>query len=290
MDCPACGEPSPADANWCEACGADLDAAPGPACVACGQSDISSDGYCMSCGHKQPAPRDHVELVAGPAIAISDRGLRHRHNEDAVAMGELDLDGIVLVVCDGVSSTPGSAEASMAAAEVARDLLVERLGPGEGSGAGSASVEAATALGRPATDEVLEAATDVAQAAAAAVAAPDDGRPSALAPSSTFVAAVARPHGVGVELSVVWLGDSRAYWLDDEQATQLTKDHQIEGSLTKWLGADAVGIAPGVAHFTFDGPGLLLVCSDGLWRYAEPSSELSGLVQRLENDHPTTPD
>ncbi|MCP5030612.1 MAG: SpoIIE family protein phosphatase [Actinomycetia bacterium] len=278
MDCPACGESTPVDANWCEACGADLAAPDRAGCVACGLHNVSDDGYCMSCGHKQPAERDRVELADGLAVAISDRGLRHHHNEDAVAIGSLTGGGMVLVVCDGVSTTPGSDVASLAAAEAARDLLVSRLGSDDGP----------TATGA-ASEGILVAATEVAQAGAAAAATlPCRGRGDA-APSSTFVAVVARPFEVTLQLSVVWMGDSRAYWVG-HQASQLTQDHEQDGSLTRWLGADAAGFAPGVAHFVIEEPGMVLVCSDGLWRYADPASELHALIAGLSAKHDSVPE
>lgn len=277
--CPACNEPSPDGANWCEACGADLAAEPAATCVSCGRSDISADGYCMSCGHKQPAERDHVELVDGTTVAVSDRGLRHRHNEDAVAIAELHGgNGAVLVVCDGVSSTPGSAEASAAAAAAARDVLVAGLGAAA-TGGDSGEVTR--------IEPLLLAATDAAQTAATASPHLDlDSGP----PSSTFVAVVARSQEDGLRLDVVWLGDSRAYWLDDRGAAPLTQDHELEGSLTRWLGADSGRVPPGVATFSVDRGGMLLVCSDGLWRYADPAPELHALVGRLVSEEGASDD
>lgn len=263
MACPACGEAAPADANWCEACGADLEAAPSQPCVSCGQTDIAADGYCTSCGHKQPAERDHLELVEGAIVAVTDKGLRHHHNEDAVAIAEIDGGGAALVVCDGVSSTPGSADASSEAAGAALAILVE------------ADIEAGADI-----EAVLLAATEAARQATSAS---SGGEPLSAAgpPSSTFVAALARPARDGLEIDVAWLGDSRAYWIDAEEATQLTEDHELGGSLTRWLGADGDGLAPDGVHSTFTGSGLLVVCSDGLWRYADPAPELHALIRRL---------
>lgn len=278
MDCPSCEEKAPEGAKWCEACGSDLFAEPVEPCVSCGERDISEDGYCMSCGHKQPEERDHLVVEAGPVVAVTDRGLRHRHNEDAAAIGQSADGGAVLVVCDGVSSTPGSAEASLAAAGAARDVLVGHVGP-EGE------------AGREAVTQTLQAATAAAQAQAAAAPEVISNAPHSQGgpPSSTFVAGVARPVGeAGHEISVAWLGDSRAYWIDGEGAIQLTTDHEIQGSLTHWLGADSVDADPDIGHHTAPGHGRLLLCSDGLWRYAETPAELAALVTRLEAEHPTT--
>jgi len=65
-----------------------------------------------------PAP-DHSEVDAGVAAGVSDRGLRHLRNEDAMALASQQTqDGLVVVavVCDGVSSSPRPDEAAQAAA------------------------------------------------------------------------------------------------------------------------------------------------------------------------------
>jgi len=328
--------------KWCEACGSDLDAAPTVPCVACGELDISDDGYCMSCGHKQPEERDHLVVEAGTAVAVTDRGLRHRHNEDAAAVGELTGGGAVLVVCDGVSSTPGSAEVSLAAATAARDLLVTSLAPeaeldrglSPGPVAADTSLPAedlafAEAVARaelgsgpePGTDAEVgsdtEPGTDAELGTAAEVGTSDEEPDPTIAallaatataqanaanapvvvstaphsqggpPSSTFVAAVAWVTETGTELSVAWLGDSRAYWVGADGAVQLTGDHEEAGSLTRWLGADSFDSEPDVTRYLADGPGRLLVCSDGLWRYADQAPELAALIGRLESGHTT---
>jgi PPM family protein phosphatase len=270
--CPGCGEPASEDAKWCEACGADLGAAPAPACVACGERAVAADGYCGSCGRKQPAFRDHIELASGTVVAITDRGIRHAWNEDAVAIAQLHGGGAVIVVCDGVSSTPGSDLVSQAAVDTALGLLTAKL-----------AADPSTRL-----DEALVAAAAAAQEQAVAVPTPagSTGGP----PSSTFVAAVARCRGSQVLLDVAWVGDSRAYWLAQGEATALTDDHELGGSLARWLGADSLEPTPELTRLVAEGPGRLLLCSDGLWRYADPSPVLAELVAQLEVDHKTSHD
>jgi serine/threonine protein phosphatase PrpC len=102
------------------------------------------------------------------------------------------------------------------------------------------------------------------------------------APSCTFVSAVV----TATDVTVGWVGDSRAYWLAETGARGLTVDDTVaaelvaEGmnpdeamnvhqahALSKWIGADAGEIEARTLSFTPDGPGLLLLCSDGLWNY-----------------------
>ncbi len=283
--CPSCGQQSPAVAKWCEECGHDLAAEPKPECVTCGEAAVEDDGYCHSCGHRQPGPRDHVEVVDGSVAAVSDRGQRHHHNEDAVAVAVAGDGAVVLVVCDGVSSTPGSAEISQVAASVTADTLLEWLDKPERPPSGVA-----------ADDEALLAALDTARSEvdrASQQTQVDDLNP----PSSTLVTAVARMiAGDGdsdngersVAVSVMWLGDSRVYWLDGDRARLLTVDHEIDGALTRWLGADAADHRPEIIHetFTADDDADLIVCSDGMWRYFHPElgQPAPDLVRRLKAD------
>lgn len=276
--CVSCGESSPADANWCEACGADLDepaAIPRTPCVSCNAAsvEITDDGWCGQCGTKQPSPEDHVVADHGWFAIVSDRGRVHRTNEDAGAVAAR-IDGVVLVVCDGVSSTDESQHASQKAART----VIEILQPARADAVPLALTDAAHA----AQGEIVELTSE----------------PSAQPPSCTLVAAVADLSGSRAALTVGWLGDSRAYWLADGEATQLTRDHswaveqhdlgELEPddidadprahSITRWLGADSHDATPQIETAEVDLPGTLLVCSDGLWNYATTTGELRDLV------------
>jgi len=294
--CPTCSEVAPGDAKFCEACGTDLvggeplAAAPEPTaaatepCVSCGAdpSEID-DGYCSMCGTKQPAPRDHLEEDLIWIASVSDKGLRHHHNEDAAAISVAD-DAAVAVVCDGVSSTSRPEEASELAVDHIRDLLVQAVESG-------AAIE--------------EAMRDAIESAHHQVAALADGGPGE-APSCTVVAAVLQPGDDGeLHATLGWLGDSRAYWVNDAadgslEATQLTVDHswaidqQALGtldeeaiaadsrahSITRWLGADSTDHTPDIiAHRATSGR--LLLCTDGLWNYAAEGPAMAELLGRF---------
>lgn len=273
IQCPSCSEPAPAGALWCEACGSTMSATGPKPCVSCGSLEVSEDDYCMACGYKQPSERDHQYFSDGLVVAVSDRGRRHHHNEDAVAVGALSAGGVVIVVCDGVSSTPGSAVASMGAAIAARNVLIT------GVHQGSNTSEAVRTL-------LVDAGLAAQQKAAAT--APGKRRTKADTagpPSATLVACVALPALNGsVDIYAGWLGDSRAYWLDGEHSSLLTTDHAIEGSLSRWIGADAPDPVVETVHISANQGGRLLVCSDGLWRYADHPSDMAALVQRLQAD------
>ncbi|CAA9271778.1 MAG: Serine/threonine protein phosphatase [uncultured Corynebacteriales bacterium] len=130
-----------------------------------------------------------------------------------------------------------------------------------------------------------------ARAAAAAVAALGTaGR----APACTLVAATL---DAGL-VRVVGIGDSRVYWVPDEgPAELLTEDDSWAAAavragedpdrawadtrahtLTRWLGADAE-VPAAVRTVRLEGPGLVLVCSDGLWNYLLDPAELGAAVR-----------
>ncbi|MGY9075048.1 MAG: PP2C family serine/threonine-protein phosphatase [Acidimicrobiales bacterium] len=276
--CPVCAEPAASNASWCEACGADLDApAPGPQCVGCDAppSLIGPDRYCGRCGRKQPAARDHLELDLGDVAAVTDKGNRHHHNEDAVAVARTE-HGAVLVVCDGVGSTVRPEDASEAAVGAALEVLVVAQ---DAAGSSESMTKAALAAQRAVLGVMVP---------------PETEHP----PSSTFVAATSRIEGTSVHFTVAWLGDSRAYWVDATGATQISVDdawgrEQVASgvltveqaaaaptanSITRWLGRDAVDVTPSIAVHETTQPGHLVLCSDGLWNYAADEASLAALI------------
>jgi serine/threonine protein phosphatase PrpC len=231
-----------------------------------------------------PPTSDHAEVDLGPAAGVTDRGLRHPRNEDAVALGSQQTPGglvVVAVVCDGVSSSPRPDEASQAAARASLPVLLEAV--------------------RDSADlaEACVAAVAAARASVAGL-----GEPANERSATTFLSAVAARD----QVTLCWLGDSRAYWLapaeSEAESAQLTRDDSVaEGMveaglatedaamalphahvLTRWLGAEAADLdgdparAPHVERFTPPGPGVLLLCSDGLWNYRPDAAELARLA------------
>ncbi|WDZ90512.1 PP2C family serine/threonine-protein phosphatase [Nocardiopsis sp. HUAS JQ3] len=242
-----------------------------------------SDGYCERCGLLQPTGRDHVEVRTRSAVGVSDRGLRHRRNEDAMAIRVIDADhprapGVVCaVVCDGVSSSPRSDEASRVTAETGVAVLAERVSQG--------------ADPREATGAAMIRAAE-------AVAGIADSPRSA--PACTFVSAVYDPAAGTV--TVGWVGDSRAYWLsggptssasalltrDDSwseamvQMGALSREEAMRSSnahaLVAWMGADSGEIDAHISTVTPTGPGAVVLCSDGLWNYFPEAQALTDAV------------
>ncbi len=292
--CPNCTYPVTAWASFCEGCGAPLlpTATPPPlqptggsaatrrlgadaqarVCAQCGGT-IDADGYCQTCGAKAPDPRDHTESAPADWLAgVCDRGVQHARNEDAQSLWvSPGGERAVLVVCDGVSSSAEADVASTAGAERACQILAEH------------------ALGSD--EEIAEALIVAAAEANAAITAATTGD-GVSAGSATFAAAVVTTDAIHYGS----LGDSRVYWLGEEQLL-LTRDDSMaqefieQGmsraeaeampkahAITKWLGSDALDVIPRTGVLRPVGDGWLLVCSDGLWNYA---SEPEALAEQL---------
>ncbi|WP_407061466.1 PP2C family protein-serine/threonine phosphatase, partial [Actinomadura napierensis] len=127
-----------------------------------------------------------------------------------------------------------------------------------------------------------------------AVAALADGARDGSGPACTFVSAVVAADRV----TVGWLGDSRAYWLSAAGSFPLTRDDSwavravARGELsaeaasadrrahmlTAWMGAEAGAFDPHLASFEPSGPGLVMICSDGLWNGVPDAAALASLA------------
>lgn len=283
-------------------------------CLACGGT-IDDDGFCATCGRRGTIGRDHwVETPAAWVGAVCDKGILHARNEDAMSVAATSTRAL-LVVCDGVTSAPDSDRASIAAARAARAVLQAAepviAGPPEEH--------------RARWEPILEAACRRANAEAVAVAhrLGDPREP----PSCTFVAAVVDlgsditgansaegadgtfGSAVAAIASVAWCGDSRAYWLPDGSAgRQLGLDHSVGSELlrsgmdleraardpqfhtiTRWLGADSIDPHPELITITLDESGWVLVCSDGMWNYADSPQLLRGLIDQAQRAGAASP-
>jgi serine/threonine protein phosphatase PrpC len=232
--------------------------------------------------------RDHMEQDLGQVAGVSDRGLRHSRNEDAMHFAVADTDDgpvAVAIVSDGVSSAPRPDEASWHAVNTGITLLAE------GAQRGDDPVQ------------VSKAAVQAAGQALNDLAGPEG------APAATYLSAIVSRR----EVTVCWLGDSRAYWLAANPARpagpndtidisggskRVTRDDSLAEEIvaaglasvdeamaspqahviTRWLGADLPDPEPHIEHFTPVGPGVLLLCSDGLWNYRPEAAELAAMA------------
>lgn len=275
---PECGEPVRNEDRYCEACGAKLPAVAGDTeAVAANGAGVRVASYAP------PADAERVDIGFSDFAGVSDRGLRRRRNEDALALARVDEhDARVLVVCDGVATSAEPKLAAWAAAE-----------------AGLAYLVAAVTDGHPDREAAMREAVAAAQHAVCAVRYTPD--PAGDPPATTFVAALIEDG----RATIGWVGDSRAYFLGPLSAMQLSRDdswavEQVEEgrmtqeeasadplahALTSWLGGDqGAGPEPSVTTFPMKGSGCLLLCSDGLWNCAPEATRLRELVAELSPD------
>ncbi|GHH87169.1 hypothetical protein GCM10018793_61990 [Streptomyces sulfonofaciens] len=256
-------------------------------CVFCATGRVDRDDYCENCGKAQPRERDHVEQELGAVAAVSDRGHRHHRNEDAFAVSSTALqDGapaVLAIVCDGVSSASRPDDASSAASRAATESLLAALPRGTHP--------------QQAMHEAILAASKAVNALAGEPGAVHAQGPNHNAPACTLVGAI-----IAKDLLVVgWVGDSRAYWVPVDRsapAARLTEDdswaaqmvatglmNEAEAyaderahAITGWLGADAYELEPHTAAFKPDRPGVVVVCTDGLWNYAEGAGDMASIL------------
>jgi serine/threonine protein phosphatase PrpC len=245
-------------------------------CVGCGAELGVADRFCEECGLRQADAADHAELDLTLVAGVTDRGLKHQRNEDAMAMRVLPDGTVLAVVCDGVSTAEASDLAAQLGSATGVDVLAAELAAG-------ADPEAATGTAAAAAQKAVTALAEQV----------------ATAPACTYISAVITP---GAEVAVGWLGDSRIYWLAEDwpRSDYLTVDDSWAmdvisagllsyaeaaadpraHALTGWLGADAAddqGVAR-TATLRPAGPGTVLLCTDGLWNYQADPAGLAALL------------
>ncbi len=287
MQCPNCQGSILLDDRFCENCGVPLTADSLPvkaACAKCGSNDIDTEGYCAQCGFRNApisddAASDRLELAVSNRLAgVSDPGLKRDRKEDYLALQTVDDNYHALVVCDGVSSSQSPEIAAKTAADTTCEYLRNNWRARENPSLGmknaiAAALKAVCAIPYYHQDQETEP------------------------PSTTIVAAAVQAN----QITIGWLGDSRAYWIANNSSQQLTQDDswltevitsgqlsEAEARLspqahaiTRWLGTDAGNEAiPRVVTFTISGSGYLLLCTDGLWNYTPNPNQLAELVQR----------
>lgn len=289
MQCPKCKASVQIGDRFCEECGAPLTTprlSPiiSQGCSKCGaQAEaIDAEGYCSYCGFRNDIQNsDRIEINLQPHLGgVSDRGLKHRSNEDYLTCAEIrEKNAFILVVCDGVSSSQSPELAAKAAAEGACQALM-------------ATVEREKTPCSHSWQEGMKQAIASAQMAVCAVPYRDVEDP----PSTTIIAAVVQ-NGIA---TIGWLGDSRAYWISSQGAKLLTQDDSwlndmiASGEMTeqeainsakahvitRWLGADVEkDPEPSLITFEIPGSGYLLLCTDGFWNYAPEAEQIAQLLE-----------
>ncbi len=242
-------------------------------------------------------PRNHVEICAAPNFAaVSDKGLKHSDNQDAVALATVeilvspvDIPPIyVAVVCDGVSSSQSGSVASAAAAKAACAALERTF------------TRNPDALSRGALHDAICQANRAVYSVEIPAGSEKDP------PATTIVAAVVQDGNA----TIGWIGDSRAYWVTDTEAGLLTRDdswvnamidagrmteeesltHPNLHALYRCLGGetdiDIVPISPTFSTLRMEPGTRLVLCSDGFWNYASGPEDVARVVRQTPIDDP----
>jgi PPM family protein phosphatase len=264
MNCPNCSTTITLGDRFCEECGTPVFVADQPSCPKCTKGTIDSEGFCESCGFRT-GNHARAILTQSPQLgAASDPGLKHFPNEDAtaIALGETKS---ALVVCDGVSSSDRPERASTMAATTTCEALLQGRTMVEAFGEAIAQVQRIPHI------------------------------PTEEPASTTMVAALVQNNAV----TLGWLGDSRAYWVQGGKSQCLTQDHSWANemvtsgkmtlaaaqqsanahAITRWIGADNDDTEPSMVTVPLEGAGHLVLCSDGLWNYLDNDDDLSKLIR-----------
>lgn len=213
---------------------------------------------------------------------LTDPGCVRKQNQDAYQIEQLDRSSLLCVVCDGM----GGAKSGNIASSLAMDVFIQEV-----------SRSWKPFMDREKIDQVLGSAVKLANFTVfdqAKQFEEFDGM------GTTLVAALIR----GKKVTVVNVGDSRAYAIDQSGIRQISKDHSLvqmmveRGELTpevaknypgKNLITRAIGtettVMYDIFHLELVKGDFLLLCSDGLSNMMDDQEILFEVVHGVNKQH-----
>jgi serine/threonine protein phosphatase PrpC len=234
---------------------------------------------------------DHVEICLVERFAgVTDRGINKIDNQDSLAMATVEIlvspvdvpPIYIVVLCDGVSSSASGASASDVAAKTALTSLKQAFERNPDTN----------------TETAIRDAIRLANEAVCGIGWNPNGTEDP--PATTIVAAVVQ----NSTAIISWVGDSRAYWLNENESGVLTRDDSWvnamidsgrmteeealtspnQHALVRCLGGEAnnaiVPTEPSFATLHMPRGTSLVLCSDGFWNYAPTPENVARLVRR----------
>lgn len=255
-------------------------------CHTCGCNTSPGDRFCGECGSRISSPdmvvspidgigalSDHVDIVIDHKFAaITDVGIKHKRNDDAVAVKKVE-NNYYVSLSDGVtnSQTPDLASA------IAVKTSIEYMLSDTTSTASQVIKESMVRAHRSVCNIPFDRAIDIDP------------------PSATIINAIVKDDIA----TIGWLGDTRCYWVSDINSKLLTKDHswmnhaieikkmdvqeaknnKLAHAILKCLGMEDIDNfseceEPSIIEFKINERGWLIICSDGLWNYTEEVENL----------------
>lgn len=213
---------------------------------------------------------------------LTDPGCVRAQNQDAYQIVHLDRNTLLCVVCDGM----GGAKSGNVASTLAVDVFVQEI-----------KHTWTSAMDREKTDQMLRRAVKLANFTVFDQAMQFEEFSGM---GTTLVAALIR----GRDMTVINVGDSRAYRVNRSGIRQLTVDHSLvqmmvdRGELTPELARTypgknfitrAIGTEPVVEsdlfHYNVDRGDCLLLCSDGLSNMMDDQEILFEVVHGVNKQH-----
>jgi len=213
---------------------------------------------------------------------LTDQGCVRKQNQDAYQIQQLDRGTLLAVVCDGM----GGAKSGNIASLLATDVFVQEIMRSWVHNADQSRI-----------DQILCSAVKLANFTVydqAQQFEEFDGM------GTTLVAALIH----GEQATVVNVGDSRAYGINEDGIRQITKDHSLvqlmvdrgdltaeqaktypgKNFITRAIGTESV-VMPDITHLDVSRGDYLLLCSDGLSNMMDDQEILFEVVHGLNKHH-----
>ena len=253
-------------------------------CSKCGGSVNEGDNFCEECGASlqknvvreastsMTFPKSDIVVYDNNLASATNIGRRHATNEDSGTVLKRDNGDIVLIVADGVSSSVNATSASQKAINEIKNILTNE----------DDSAKNLISLAIHSADKCIKTLPFESK---------EDG---IYGPETTIVVALVQDNTV----TIGWVGDSRAYILNQDKQDQLTIDDSwIELVVEEGLMTREQAVIDKRAHCVtqvlgmHDQPSkihileckikegdLLMLCSDGLWNYFQNEKALLNTI------------